>query len=147
MSTSNNKNNPNTNKTNSKTNQNKSTDQNTSSNEPIKYLEYYVDREGTQTLPLDDITQKPIIKFGAVEQGHSVKTTIYVKNMIDYDIALEPIFDPPSGDPDLKITRYPAFIQPGSIQPVTIVFACDPDRAKPLKTKWDFKKTILARQP
>ena len=107
-----------------------------------KVIQYYLDAEGTNPAPTDS-NGNLILNFGTVLQGQAKKITLFAHNTIEYPIQLEPLIE--KGEEDLKVSRFPPVLKSGSIEPVDIVFAPDPDRIKPLQAGFDFRKTILTR--
>ena len=104
----------------------------------VKLLQYYLDISGKEPAMTDD---KGNIKLNFEEtpiQGRSSLTTIYVKNIHNFPMFLDPI----TTDPELTISRYPTQIQPNEIAPVTFDFTPNSERITPLHASWDFEKTV-----
>lgn len=105
-------------------------------------LAYYHDSEANKQLP-KDTNGNFKVKFESVEIPRagldSVYTSIYVRNEHHYPMELRP----QTLDPDLKITEYPDFLEPGEIGKVTLAFSPSADRVRPLEGgSWDFVKIV-----
>lgn len=97
-------------------------------------LAYYKDKQGKQ--PLDILTfegEPPVVG------RDQVRSTIWVRNEHEYPMELKPI----TADPDLKVTKYPKYLEPDKIGEVELTFFPSKDRIKPLSgTAFDFVKIV-----
>lgn len=113
------------------------------SSERKPLLQYYYDNKCERMLPLDGLG-----KFTAAFDKDkdppragidSIHLSFYVKNVHHFPMELKP----ETSDPDLSITEYPEFLEPGEIDKVTLTFTPSQDRIRPLEgANWDFTKII-----
>ena len=107
-------------------------------------LDYFYDKEAKQRLPTDSLGNFKV-NFADVEHPpragiDSIYQTIFVKNIHHYPMELRPV----TIDPDLEITLWPDYLEPGEMGKVTLAFSPSADRIKPLEGgSWDFEKIVL----
>ena len=115
--------------------------------EQQQLLSYFYDADAKKRLPQDN-QGNYTVDFGPAARANppvagvdTVTTTVYVRNEHEYPMELRPM----TLDPDLVISKYPDFLEPGEIGLVTFAFSPSETRVKPLTGgSWDFTKIVYS---
>ncbi len=101
-------------------------------------LEYYMDKDLTKRVPVNEIGQ-PLFDWGETQAGQKKEKTVYVKNTTNDRITFR---QPYSNDEDFMIKDYPVYLKAQESSIMKFEYHPAWNRTTPLKSNWGFDMII-----